>query len=102
MPVSLIERLHDPLSRRRVLQGSAAVAAMAVAAGSGRAFAQDKVTVVNSIRSLTNPYHATWNAGGAAFAKAMGLEYVTLVTEGNSEKGVADIKAILARTGSTK
>ena len=26
-------------------------------------------------------------------------EYVTLVTEGNSEKGIADIKAILAKTG---
>ncbi len=56
-------------------------------------------TVVNSIRSLSNPYHATWNKGGAAFAKAVGAEYVTLVTEGNSEKGIADIKAILAKTG---
>ena len=31
----------------------------------------------------------------AAFAKAIGAEYVTLVTEGNSEKGVADIRAML-------
>ena len=61
--------------------------------------AADKITVVNSIRSLTNPYHATWNKGGAAFAKSVGADYVTLVTEGNSEKGVADIKAILAKTG---
>ena len=29
----------------------------------------------------------------------MGADYVTLVTEGNSEKGVSDIKAILAKTG---
>ncbi len=56
-------------------------------------------TLVNSIRSLSNPYHATWNKGGAAFAKSVGAEYVTLVTEGNSEKGVADIKAMLAKTG---
>ena len=55
-------------------------------------------TVVNSIRSLSNPYHATWNKGGAAFAKSVGADYVTLVTEGNSEKGIADIKAILAKT----
>jgi ribose transport system substrate-binding protein len=54
---------------------------------------------VNSIRSLTNPYHATWNKGGEAFAKSVGAPYVTLVTEGNSEKGVADIKAMLAKTG---
>ena len=64
-----------------------------------RGFAADKPTVVNSIRSLSNPYHATWNKGGEAFAKSVGAEYVTLVTEGNSEKGVADIKAILAKTG---
>ena len=45
------------------------------------------------------PYHATWNKGGEAFAKSVGAEYVTLVTEGNSEKGVSDINAILAKTG---
>jgi ribose transport system substrate-binding protein len=61
--------------------------------------AADNPTLVNSIRSLSNPYHATWNKGGAAFAKSVGAEYVTLVTEGNSEKGIADIKAILAKTG---
>ena len=55
--------------------------------------------VVNSIRSLSNPYHATWNQGGQAFAKSIGAEYVTLVTEGDSEKGIADIRAILAKTG---
>ena len=64
-----------------------------------RGYAQDVPTVVNSIRSLSNPYHATWNKGGEAFAKSVGAEYVTLVTEGNSEKGIADIKAILAKTG---
>src|SRR5215211_8982236 len=63
------------------------------------ASAADNPTLVNSIRSLSNPYHATWNKGGAAFAKSVGAEYVTLVTEGNSEKGIADIKAILAKTG---
>src|SRR6202021_3928444 len=64
-----------------------------------RARAEGNPTVVNSIRSLSNPYHATWNKGGAAFAKSVGADYVTLVTEGNSEKGIADIKAILAKTG---
>ena len=99
MSVNLLDRLYnDPLSRRRVLQGSAAGAAALALYRPNRALAAGP-TVVNSIRSLTNPYHATWNAGGAAFAKAMGVEYVTLVTEGNSEKGVADIKAMLAKTG---
>src|SRR4051812_32974015 len=99
MTINLLERLQNPLNRRRVLQGSAALMAATAAGRSGRVSAADKITVVNSIRSLSNPYHATWNKGGAAFAKAMGLDYVTLVTEGNSEKGVADIKAILAKTG---
>ena len=86
---------------RIFLKGAAASACHGVfpAIISRRGFAADKPTVVNSIRSLTNPYHATWNKGGAAFAKSVGADYVTLVTEGNSEKGVADIKAMLAKTG---
>jgi ribose transport system substrate-binding protein len=99
MSIDLIGQLRLPASRRRVLRGSAMAAGALALARPGRLLAADKPTVVNSIRSLTNPYHATWNKGGAAFAKAMGVEYVTLVTEGNSEKGVADIKAILAKTG---
>jgi ribose transport system substrate-binding protein len=89
------------MRRREILKGVAAVgfASAAPALVTRRAFAADAPTVVNSIRSLSNPYHATWNNGGAAFAKSVGAEYVTLVTEGNSEKGIADIRAILARTG---
>ena len=88
------------LPRREFLKGAAALGlGAALPLGAIRsAVAADKPTLVNSIRSLTNPYHATWNKGGAAFAKSVGAEYVTLVTEGNSEKGVADIKAILAKT----
>ena len=89
-------------NRRRIIQSTAAFGTAAVAVSAPwvrRVSAVDAPTVANSIRSLTNPYHATWNAGGAAFAKSVGSEYVTLVTEGNSEKGVADIKALLAKTG---
>jgi ribose transport system substrate-binding protein len=86
------------LPRRDLLTGVAALG-LALPFGAIRsAHAADQPTVVNSIRSLTNPYHATWNKGGAAFAKSVGADYVTLVTEGNSEKGVADIKAILSKT----
>lgn len=88
------------LARRRFLGTTAAAgAASLVGFGPKRLLAQDKPTVVNSIRSLSNPYHATWNKGGEAFAKWAGTDYVTLVTEGDSEKGVADIKAIIAKTG---
>jgi ribose transport system substrate-binding protein len=88
------------LNRRRFLGASAAATgALALGRFARPAHAQDLPTVVNSIRSLSNPYHATWNAGGEAFAAWAGAEYVTLVTEGDSEKGVADIKAMIARTG---
>ena len=90
------------LLRRRTFLKGASVAGLAVAMPAiitRRGYAADAPTVVNSIRSLSNPYHATWNKGGEAFAKSVGAEYVTLVTEGNSEKGIADIKAILAKTG---
>src|ERR1700690_3817796 len=90
-----------PIHRRTFIRRTAvfAGATAALSMMPRRAFAAGTPTVVNSIRSLSNPYHATWNKGGAAFAKSVGAEYVTLVTEGNSEKGVADIKAILAKTG---
>ena len=91
-------RLSVP--RRRFLKGAAAAGILGAfpAIITRRALADGNPTVVNSIRSLSNPYHATWNKGGAAFAKSAGVDYVTLVTEGNSEKGIADIKAILAKT----
>ena len=99
MAFELLEQLRNPWNRRRVLRGSAATMAALAAARPGRLFAADKPTVANSIRSLSNPYHATWNKGGAAFAASVGADYVTMVTEGNSEKGVSDIKALLAKTG---
>jgi ribose transport system substrate-binding protein len=93
--------IYQQVRRRDFLKGAAAVGVAGAfpAIITRRAFAAGNPTVVNSIRSLSNPYHATWNKGGAAFAKSVGAEYVTLVTEGNSEKGIADIKAILAKTG---
>lgn len=78
------------------MAGSAAgVAALAMPA---RLRAAGAPTLVTSIRSLSNPYHAVWKQGAEAFAKSIGLEHVTLVSEGNSEKGIADIRALLAKT----
>jgi ribose transport system substrate-binding protein len=98
-----MKRNISGMTRRTFLRSSAAAAGMGVIAstGLGRLFAQsdEKITLVNSIRSLTNPYHATWNLGGRIFAESIGADYVTLVTEGNSEKGIADIEALLAKTG---
>ena len=60
------------LPRRGFLKGAAALGALSVfpAIITRSARAAGAPTVVNSIRSLSNPYHATWNKGGAAFAKS--------------------------------
>ncbi|MBN9020721.1 MAG: sugar ABC transporter substrate-binding protein, partial [Rhizobiales bacterium] len=101
MVKDISDLVRRPVSRRGLLKGAAALGAVGAfpAIITRRAFAADTPTLVNSIRSLSNPYHATWNKGGEAFAKSVGADYVTLVTEGNSEKGVSDIRAILAKTG---
>ncbi|HEY0793585.1 MAG TPA: sugar ABC transporter substrate-binding protein [Chthoniobacterales bacterium] len=89
------------VTRRRFIRSTAVLTASTAVMGllPRRASAADLPTFVNSIRSLSNPYHATWNQGGQAVAKALGADYVTLVTEGDSEKGIADVRAILAKTG---
>ncbi|PZV35720.1 sugar ABC transporter substrate-binding protein [Mesorhizobium kowhaii] len=89
--------LSGTVSRRTLMMG--ATAGMAVLAMPRVLRAQEKPTLVTSIRSLSNPYHAVWKTGAEAYAKWAGLEHVTLVSEGNSEKGIADIKAMLAKTG---
>jgi ribose transport system substrate-binding protein len=92
----------NKISRRAFLRHTALATGVTIVAGTGMvsrlALAQDKLTVVNSIRSLKNPYHGTWNLGGRIFAESIGADYVTLLTEGDSQKGLGDINALLART----
>jgi ribose transport system substrate-binding protein len=90
------------LSRRKLLKGAAGVAAAGTVGFSFPmpAIAQETTwTLANSMRSVANPYHATFAKGGEDFAKTIGAKYESLVTEGNSEKGISDIKALLQRTG---
>ncbi len=83
----------------RIAGASATMATTAVLVAGilGAAAAQD-LTLAISMRSLSNPYHATFAKGGENFAKSVGLPFEVLVTEGNSEKGLADIRALIART----
>src|SRR5579859_7881281 len=87
------------LRRRTILQLAGAVAGAVAGARPLYANAADAPTLVTSIRSLSNPYHAVWKQGADAFAKSVGLQNVTLVSEGNSEKAIADIRAMIAKTG---
>jgi len=94
--------LSSPTNRRSFLKHSVGVAAAGTFGFklASPAIAKETTwTLANSLRSLANPYHATFSKGGADFAKTIDAQYVTLVTEGNSEKGISDIKALLQRTG---
>ncbi len=62
-------------------------------------FAGAETSVGTAIRSLENPYHATWAKGGDAFAKSAGVTHVVQTCEGSSEKQLNDIKALVAKTG---
>jgi ribose transport system substrate-binding protein len=87
--------------RRSLLKASAGVVGLAALPGSlaSRAFAQDKPVLCNSFRTLTQQYNIMFDRGGRLFAERMGYEYVALVNEGNSEKSLSDVRALLARTG---
>lgn len=89
------------LGRRAFLgnaAGAAGFAAMASALPARVLANPSEWTLVNSMRSVANPYHATFAEGGRVFADWLGASFEVLVTEGNSEKGIADIRAMLART----
>jgi len=85
------------LLRIAVATGGAATAARLV--GPGGVMAQEEPTLVTSIRSLSNPYHAVWAKGGDTFADSVGLSNEVQTTEGDSQKGIAAIKSVLASSG---
>lgn len=72
--------------------------AAAFSAGIFKVVSAEDMTLAISMRSLSNPYHAMFARGGEIFAESVGLPFEVLVAEGNSEKGLADIRALIART----
>ncbi|AUT61660.1 sugar ABC transporter substrate-binding protein [Paraburkholderia terrae] len=91
---------HSAFSRRDFIKlGAGAAFAMVGSSVSGLSLGAGQTTLACSFRSLTNPYHAAFNKGAQSFAASVGLPYVPLTTEGSSEKGIADIRALLQRTG---
>jgi ribose transport system substrate-binding protein len=61
--------------------------------------AESQTTLAISIRTLSSPYQVMYRDGAEAYAKSIGLPLDVLTTEANSEKGLTDIKAEVARTG---
>ena len=74
----------------------AAPSAAASAAAGVASCAPADITLVNMIRSLSNPYHAIWDAGGQAYAKSIGAQYKVLANEGDSQKQVSSAATLLA------
>jgi ribose transport system substrate-binding protein len=63
-------------------------------------FAADaQTTLAISIRTLSSPYQVMYKEGSEAYAKSVGLPLHVLTTEANSQKGMTDIRAEVARTG---
>lgn len=58
--------------------------------------ANEDLVLVQAVRSLSNPYHANWVAGGELFAQSVGIEQVVLSDEGDSQKQLSQIKSLLA------
>jgi ribose transport system substrate-binding protein len=61
--------------------------------------ASNSPTLAISIRTLSSPYQVMYKVGAEAYAKQVGLPLDILTTEANSQKGLTDIKAEVARTG---
>ncbi len=99
MPATLKETATKKMmNRRQMLIGSALGLGAVTAPGLFRpALAATDWNMASSIRSLSNPYHAMWDRGGRDFADSVGANYSALVSEGNSEKGISDLAAFVAR-----
>jgi ribose transport system substrate-binding protein len=54
------------------------------------------IVLVQSIRSLSNPYHANWAKGGEMFAHSVGMDVQTLANEGDSQQQLNQIKSVLS------
>jgi ribose transport system substrate-binding protein len=59
------------------------------------------VYMANVIRTLSNEYHQAWNRGGRLYAEAQGQGkgYRTLLCEGDSEKQLTMMKALIQEGG---
>lgn len=97
---------REVINRRQLLlAGAAGVATMAIpgAFGHGRAQAAlNDPAIAWCYRDRASAYWNTVMAGGEDFAESIGRsksDLVSLISEGSSEKALADIKTFLARTG---
>jgi ribose transport system substrate-binding protein len=61
----------------------------------------EPIYVVEGIRDMANAYYANWIKGGKNYAKSIGIpddHFIVIQNQGSSQKQLADIKAIVAKT----
>ena len=91
-----------------VTLGAIALAACSTAGGTGSSSTSNaskgvdpkNLVLVESVRSLSNPYHAQWVKGGQLFAESVGAKLTVLTDEGDSQKQLSQISS-LANSGKT-
>lgn len=91
-------------TRRRLLSTAALVGVGSLAAScssasedaaqAGPAAAPADVQLVESVRSLSNSYHANWVAGGELFGQSVGKEVSVVTDEADSQKQLSQIKSL--------
>jgi ribose transport system substrate-binding protein len=91
-------------TRRRLLSTAALVgvgslvtgcsSASEDAAQAGPAAKAEDVQLVESVRSLSNSYHANWVAGGKLFGQSVGKEVTVVTDEADSQKQLSQIKSL--------
>ena len=91
--ISGVPRL--PTLRLAWVLGLAGTSVLASAAGLCE---KSQIRLVNSMREITQPYHANLNKGGRLFARWAGMEdgYVLQLNQGDSDKQIALMRSILA------
>jgi len=89
---------------RMAAAGAAVLAMLAAGCSSASEESADRaapassqdIVLVQSIRSLSNPYHANWAKGGEMFAQSVGMQVQTLANEGDSQQQLNQIKSVLS------
>lgn len=67
--------------------------------GSGSGAAKTDLQLVESVRSLSNEYHANWVKGGEFFGQTLGAKVKVITDEGDEQAQLSKVKAELAAGG---
>lgn len=61
---------------------------------SGAASSEGDIVLVESVRSLSNSYHANWVDGGNLFGESVGLPVTVITDEADSQRQLSQVRAL--------